>query len=354
MTTASWIESANRPGCDFPLANLPWCRFNGGRRGVAIGDLVLEVQADQRREDIIGILRHDATERPAERLLHKQSDVTFELPFDIGDYTDFYASMHHAENVGRLFRPENPLLPNWRHVPVAYHGRASSVVVSGTPVRRPCGQLAQGRFGPTEQLDYEMELGFFLCRGNALGTPIPIGEAAGCIAGFCLVNDWSARDIQRWEYQPLGPFLGKSFCTTVSPWVVTPEALEPYRTSPVAHDALPYLKPAGDAYSITLEVWWNGERMGRAQASDLYWTPAQMIAHHSSNGCNLRRGDLLASGTVSGQAQDARGCLLELRPGGPFLADGDEVVLRGYCHRPGLPRIGFGECRGRVVTAPAC
>ena len=349
--TASWIESANRRGSDFPLDNLPWCRFDGGRRGVAIGDFVLEVLPGQDRAQLTAMLRHDARERPPERLLRRQTEVSFELPFAVGDYTDFYASREHAENVGRRFRPESPLLPNWPHIPVAYHGRASSVVVSGTPVRRPRGQLREGVFGPTEQLDYEMEFGMWIGRGNALGSPVPVNEAASFIAGFCLVNDWSARDIQRWEYQPLGPFLGKSFCTTVSPWVVEAEALAPYRVAPPAHEALPYLMPAGDAYGVTLEVSVNGQRLGCASAAGLWWTPAQMIAHHTSNGCNLRPGDLLASGTVSGTGAEERGCLLEARPGGPFLADGDEVVVRGYCEAPGLPRIGFGECRGVVAGA---
>jgi fumarylacetoacetase len=349
MANLSWIESANRPDSDFPLDNLPWCRFNGGRMGVAIGEYVLEVPDGYHRATITAMLRHDADQRPAEHLLYKQTEVTFQLPFDIGDYTDFYASIHHATNVGKLFRPDNPLLPNYKHVPVAYHGRASSVVVSGTPVKRPQGQLGEGRFGPTEQLDYELELGIFIGRGNALGEPVAATVAADHIAGFCLVNDWSARDIQRWEYQPLGPFLGKSFATTVSPWVVTPEALAPYRVAPPVHDALPYLTPPGDAYDITVEVYLNGELMGRSRTRDLYWTSAQMIAHHTSNGCNLRRGDLLASGTVSGADPEARGCLLERRPAGPFLQDGDEVVMRGYAQSDRLPRIGFGECRGRII-----
>jgi fumarylacetoacetase len=349
----SWVNSANTQGCDFPLENLPWCRFNGGRIGVAIGDLVLDPEAaglPLDRDVLLAELRHDAPRRVPERALLRQSDVQYELPFAIGDYTDFYASIHHATNVGRLIRPENPLQPNYRHVPIAYHGRASSVAISGTPVRRPRGQLSEGRFGPTEQLDYELELGFYVGSGNRLGQPIGIDEAASHIAGFCLVNDWSARDIQRWEYQPLGPFLGKSFATSVSPWVVSPEALLPYRFTTADRDeTLSYLRPAGDAYDITLEAWVNGDLRSRSNSRDLFWTPAQMVAHHASNGCNLRRGDLLATGTVSGPEEQARGCLLELGVG--YLDDGDEVVLRGYAARPGLPRIGFGECRGRIEPA---
>jgi fumarylacetoacetase len=222
-------------------------------------------------------------------------------------------------------------------------------VLSGTPVRRPFGQLGEGRFGPTEQLDYELELGCLIGLGNALGSPIPISEAANHQIGFVLVNDWSARDIQRWEYQPLGPFLGKSFATTISPLIVSPEALEPYRlTMPDRPELLPYLRPPGFLYDITLEVLVNGNLQGRVNTRDLFWTFEQMIAHHTSNGCNLQPGDLLASGTVSGP--DSFGCLLE--SGGPYLQDGDEVELRGYAEKPGLPRIGFGECRG-IVLPPA-
>lgn len=337
----SWVRSANEPGCDFPLENLPYCRFNGGKQGVVIGDSVLEIDSYDRAR-LTQQLREDAVERP---YLHPLSDVRFELPFDIRNYTDFYASIHHATNVGRKFRPDNPLLPNYKYVPVAYHGRASSVVISGTEIHRPSGQLGEGRFGPTEQLDYEMELGVFIGRGNALGQPISITEAADRIFGFVLVNDWSARDIQRWEYQPLGPFLAKSFSTTISPLVVSPAALEPYRI-PLADrpELLPYLRPPGYLYDITLEVFVNGRLMGRTNTRDLYWTFAQMITHHSSNGCNLQCGDLLASGTVS--SAGSYGCLLET--GAPFLKDGDEVVMRGYSERPGLPRIGFGECRGVI------
>jgi fumarylacetoacetase len=362
----SWVESANRAGCDFPLANLPFGVFDPGHIGVAIGDLVLDLcawlgreweapalnglteAARRLRPTLIAALGEEANERIPERALIPQSQCRTRLPFTIGDYTDFYASIHHAANVGRLFRPDKPLLPNYTHVPIAYHGRSSSVVISGTPVRRPQGQLAEGVFGLTERLDYEMELGMFIAGDNRLGVPIAVNHAEQHLFGFCLVNDWSARDIQRWEYQPLGPFLSKSFATSISPWVVMREALEPYACTGRDPGALlPYLQ-GGRAYDITLEVYLNGDLMGRSNTRDLYWTPAQMIAHHTSNGCNLRPGDLLASGTVSGEAHDARGCLLESRPEGPFLADNDEVVIRGYAESAGHPRIGFGECRGVI------
>ena len=346
----SWLESANQPGCDFPLENLPWCRFNGGRIGVAIGDRVLEVERRYDRERLTALLRHDAVERPPERALHRMKDVRFDLPFEIGDYTDFYASIHHATRVGKLLRPDNPLPPNYKHVPIAYHGRASSIVVSGTAVRRPSGQLREAVFGATENLDYEMELGMFIKEGNEPGEQIKTSGSSEHIAGFCLLNDWSARDIQRWEYQPLGPFLGKSFATTISPWVVTPEALAPYQIDVEDRPAtLEYLRPAGHAYDIVMEVWVNGELTGRSNARHLYWTAAQMIAHHTSNGCNLREGDLLASGTVSGPEDDQCGCLLET--GKPYLQDGDDVIMRAYAESPGKPRIGFGECRGRIEPA---
>jgi fumarylacetoacetase len=310
----------------------------------------------------------------AESCLVPMKDVEMRLPVDIGDYTDFYASIFHASNVGKLFRPDNPLLPNYKHIPIGYHGRASSIVVSGTPVRRPKGQTQVSTFGPTRALDYELEVGFFIGGGNSLGEPIPIASAEEHVFGVCLVNDWSARDIQAWEYQPLGPFLGKSFATTISPWVVPMEALAPYR-SPV------YARPAGDpapleyldsaenrargAIDITLEVEITTTqmrarglapfRLSRGNFKELYWSIAQMVTHHTSNGCNLRPGDLLASGTVSGPDADSHGCLLEMGPvtlpAGEirkFLEDGDEITLHGYCERAGLPRIELGECTGRI------
>jgi fumarylacetoacetase len=317
--------------------------FEPGHAGAAFGDVVVDLYAcaelgiigrEWQASTLNGLMEAARSLRLPDDLPDQvyisRSACRMRLPFAIGDYTDFYASIHHATNAGRLFRPDNPLFPNYKHMPIAYHGRASSVVVSGTPVKRPHGQLGEGISGPTERLDYELELGMFIGRGNPLGTPIALEDAEDRLFGYCLVNDWSARDIQRWEAQPLGPFLSKSFATSVSPWVVMREALEGY-----------------DA--ITLEVYLNGELMGRSSTRHLYWTPAQMIAHHTSNGCNLRAGDLLASGTVSGPDPDMRGCLLELRPNGPFLQDGDEVVMRGYAERPGFPRVDFGECRGVVA-----
>jgi fumarylacetoacetase len=269
-----------------------------------------------------------------------------------------------------MFRPDSQLFPNYKHVPIAYHGRSSSVVASGTEIRRPGGQIAEGRFAPTASLDYELELGVLIGPGNKMGESISIAEAEEHLAGVCLVNDWSARDIQRWEYQPLGPFLGKNFATSISPWMVTREALEPFRSAPPRHDTapLPYLNtPVNSAFDITVEAWLRGSsmkdsvRLSRASFRDMYWTFAQMIAHHTSNGCPLRPGDLIASGTISGPGEQNGGCLLELTsngaqplrlPGGEartFLADGDEVILRAFCEREGFQRIGFGECRGIIL-----
>jgi fumarylacetoacetase len=309
------------------------------------------------------------------------------VPARVGDYTDFYASIHHATNVGSMFRPDNALLPNYKHVPIGYHGRASSIVASGAEVRRPHGQTrddasAPPTFGPTRRLDYELEVGAFIGRGNALGSPIPLADAERHVAGLCLVNDWSARDIQAWEYQPLGPFLAKNFATSVSPWIVSMAALAPFRAPAAARDAgdpapLPYLSdPANEragGIAIVLEVQLSSARMraeGRAPMrvsvgsfTAMYWTMAQLVAHHTSNGCNLQPGDLVASGTVSGASPESRGCLLERTwrgteplelPTGEvrrFLEDGDEVILRGWCERDGFRRIGFGECRGTVAPA---
>jgi fumarylacetoacetase len=427
----SWVGSANAPGADFPVQNLPFGVFarhgqaEAPRVGIAIGDRILDVVVALES----GLLAADAEEaaracaahtmnalmalgpehwsalrfaasrllrrgaaadgdpRLAHRILVPMDEARLFLPADVGDYTDFYASVHHATNVGSMFRPDSPLLPNYKHVPIGYHGRASSLVASGTPVRRPLGQTVAGAsstptFGPSRQLDYECEVGAFVGPGNPLGEPIPIGEAASRIFGLCLVNDWSARDIQRWEYQPLGPFLAKSFATTVSPWVVTLEALAPFRAPAVARgegdpEPLPYLRDDADrergGIDIVLDVRLRTERMraagdpparvSRARFATMYWTLAQMLAHHASNGCNLRPGDLIASGTVSGPERDARGCLLELAwrgtepvslPSGEtraFLEDGDEVSIVGYCERPGARRIGFGECTGVVLPA---
>ena len=297
------------------------------------------------------------------------------LPMRIGDYTDFYASVHHATNVGSMFRPDNPLLPNYKWVPIGYHGRASSIVVSGTPVRRPHGQLRDNPDAPpalaaSKRLDYEMELGMFIGRGNTLGDPIRVHDALDHVFGFCIVNDWSARDIQTWEYQPLGPFLAKSFATSISPWIVTLDALEPYRTHAYVRqegdpEPLPYLRD-DVGFDITVEVWLRSAKMSeevmlsRGNFRDMYWTVAQLVAHHTSNGCNLQPGDLLASGKISGDTKDSRGSLLELAwrgseplqlPSGEtrkFLEDGDEVIMRAYCQREGLRPIGFGEVRGLV------
>lgn len=386
----SWVESANRPGCDFPIQNLPLGSFRTRRDtrrriGVAIGDFILDVAPWYEGETLNTYMSWPASERRAfRRRLSKlleagspardlvaQAECEMLLPAVIGDYTDFYASIHHATNVGSMFRPDNPLLPNYKHVPIAYHGRSSSIVVSGTEVRRPSGQLGEGRFGPTQELDYELELGAFLGPGNGMGEPIPISEAGSHIAGVCLLNDWSARDIQRWEYQPLGPFLAKNFATSISPWLVTMEALEPFRIAPSKHDTpvLPYLENADrDSFDITLEVWLRSKSMqepmpvSRASFKEMYWTLAQMVAHHTSNGCPLRPGDLIASGTVSGPLKENRGCLLERTwkgaeplylPDGEkrlFLEDGDEVTLRGYCACDGFARIGLGVCQGTVQS----
>ncbi len=428
----SWVATASEAGTDFPIQNLPFgvfARRGGGeppRVGVAIGDLILDVAACEAaglitgaaasaardcaapslnalmargRADWIG-LRHavfalldadapdaDVIQDRVAPFLIPQREAEMHLPAAVGDYTDFYASVHHAMNVGRMMRPDNPLLPNYKHVPIGYHGRASSFVVSGTPVRRPWGQTKPDGadapvFGPSRRLDYELEVGVFIGPGNDLGDPVPIDAIDDHLFGLCLVNDWSARDVQAWEYQPLGPFLAKNFATTLSPWVVTMDALEPFRVAPTMRPdgdpaPLPYLVGAADrargAFNVSLEVLINTARMRagglppqRLSASnlqDLYWTLGQLAAHHASNGCNLRPGDLLASGTVSGPSTDARGCLLEITWRGAepitlssgeerrFLEDGDEVVLRGACRRPGAAAIGFGECRGIVLPA---
>jgi fumarylacetoacetase len=418
----SWVPSANAPGTDFPVQNLPLGVFrrhgthDRPRIGVAIGDAIFDLFHAAQESLVTGAdTLREACESPALNSLmslphaHRlqfrhtlsqllragagtvsrtqlvpRADAEMLLPASIGDYTDFYASIYHASNVGRMFRPENPLLPNYKWVPIGYHGRTSSIVVSGTEVHRPSGQTrddaaAPPSFGPTRRLDYELEVGFFVGRGNAQGAPVPIEHAGARLFGLCLLNDWSARDIQTWEYQPLGPFLAKNFSSTISPWVVTMEALAPFRVPAFARAAgdpapLPYLyddaDQAGGGIDVRLEVLLSSARMraeghapmqvSRSTLADLYWTPAQLLAHHTANGCNLQPGDLLGSGTVSGEAKDARGCLLEvtwrgadplLLPTGEtrrFLEDGDEVIMRGSCEREGFARIGFGECRGVV------
>ncbi|MBV8867079.1 MAG: fumarylacetoacetase [Acidobacteriaceae bacterium] len=387
----SWVESANIPDCDFPIQNLPLGVFRlvgaeQSRVGVAIGDQILDLRPWLTGDTLNGYMSLPAVQRrdlrctlsralergSPRRELIPRSDAELLLPSSIGDYTDFYASIDHATNVGRMFRPDNPLLPNYKHVPIAYHGRASSVIISGTSVRRPSGQLGEGRFGPSRELDYELEIGAFLGPGNRMGEPIPISEAAEHIAGLCLLNDWSARDIQRWEYQPLGPFLAKNFATSISGWIVTLEALAPFRMPAPQHDVpvLAYLQSSVDAgFDISLEVYLSTALMtapalvSRSSFKSLYWTLAQMVAHHTSNGCPLRPADLIASGTVSGPEKINRGCLLEQTwkgtepislPSGEqraFLEDGDQVLITGYCAREGFRRIGFGQCLGDVLPA---
>ena len=425
----SWIDSANAPATDFPIQNLPlgcFRRDGRARPGVAIGDQIADLAAMRAVLELEPRI-HDAIEASAlqgalnpllalgrtalrelraalsdalrsetssgerarslgDAILVPMRDATMMLPVRVGDYTDFYASIDHASNVGSMLRPDNALLPNYKWVPIGYHGRASSIVPSGTPVRRPSGQTREESssppvFGPSRRLDYELEVGAIIADGNALGAPIPIASAEQHVAGLCLVNDWSARDIQAWEYQPLGPFLAKSFATTLSPWIVTLDALAPFRVPatdrPEGDPApLPYLDDAADrskgGFDISLEVLLSTRRMRedgvppwRATAGSfatMYWTLAQMVAHHTSNGCNLQPGDLLASGTVSGPTKESRGCLLERTwrgseplalPTGEsrrFLEDGDEVIMRAWCERDGRRRIGFGECRG-IVSA---
>ncbi|MBO0723723.1 MAG: fumarylacetoacetase [Blastocatellia bacterium] len=427
----SWVESANDPTTDFPIQNLPLGLFNllGSDElpsiGVAIGDQVLNINdvAEELWEDDFEDMIADACSvesldflmllepelqsefrRRVSRLLRADNhsderyliedfllpmdEVELLVPTEIGDFTDFYASLSHATNIGKMFRPEQPLLPNYKWVPLAYHGRSSSIVISGTPVNRPCGQTRGDDedgppvYGACKALDYELEVGFFVGYGNDQGQPLRISEAEDHIFGLCLVNDWSARDIQRWEYQPLGPFLAKSFATTISPWIVMREALAPFRVPALIRpegdpEPLPYLDSIQNrnrgGFDIKLEVHLSTERMrekkiephrlSTSNTKDLYWTFAQMLTHHSSNGCNLRPSDLIASGTVSGATKDSSGCLLELTSRGKepiqlpsgemrkFLEDGDEVIFRAYCEREGFRRIGFGECRGIIVTA---
>jgi fumarylacetoacetase len=369
----SWVTSANRLECDFPIQNLPLGVFRKQRDprprlGVGIGDFILDLRPWLEGQNLNGYFRLPSAQRRDLRRewsgclregaphpdLMPRAECEMLLPAAIGDFTDFYASLPHAMNVGKLFRPDNPLPANYKHVPIAYHGRASSIAVSGTPIRRPSGQLGQGRFGASQELDYEVEVGAFVGPGNTMGQPITMEEAEKHLAGVCLLNDWSARDIQRWEGQPLGPFLAKNFATSISPWVITAEALEPFRVAEQSHEELilPYLRSVEPgAFDITLEVWLRGVRVSRAFFREMYWTLAQMITHHTANGCPLRAGDLIGSGTVSGPEMENRGCLLEFTASGEergFLEDGDEVTLRGYCVREGFRRIGFGECVGTV------
>jgi fumarylacetoacetase len=422
-TLTTWVESA-QGHADFPVQNLPYGIFAidalGPRAGVAIGDFVLDLRAlseaglidaelgaalqghtlnallalptELRRSLRARLSELLTSENHRNRLwplLHPIDECRLGLPVAIGDYTDFYAGIHHAQNVGSLFRPDAPLLPNYKYVPIGYHGRASSVRPSGEPVVRPLGQrkapdASAPEFGPSRRLDHELELGAWVAEGNRLGEPIAIAEAPRRIGGFCLLNDWSARDLQAWEYQPLGPFLAKNFHSTVSPWIVTPEALAPFwQAQPPRPEGdpapLPYLWGDDDqrhgALGIQLEATLASARMreagmaphllSRGPASNMYWTIAQILTHHASNGCNLRPGDLLGTGTISGPGRDSCGSLLEITRGGTepielptgesrtFLEDGDEVILSARASREGFASIGFGECRAVVLPAPA-
>jgi fumarylacetoacetase len=425
----SWVDSANHPHADFPIQNLPFAVFRRAgsgeafRGGVAIGDQILDLGAlhaqrvlpgtvsqavaacsqpalngfmelgadawSMLRHALSRVLREDAKEATTLRgSLVAQSSAEFALPAKIGDYTDFYASIHHATAVGRLFRPDNPLLPNYRWVPIAYHGRSSSIRISGHEFPRPVGQIMPAaaerpEVSPTRRLDYELEVGIFIGSGNPPGAAIALDAAERHVFGLCLLNDWSARDVQAWEYQPLGPFLAKNFATTISPWIVTLEALAPYRLpwTRVASDPQPlqYLDSeqlrASGAVDMQLEAWIDtaqmrsagvaSHRLSHSNFKHSYWTVSQMVAHHTLNGCNLQAGDLLGSGTQSGPTAGEAGSLLELTAGGKqtlslpsgetrsFLADGDRVILRGWCEKPGHARVGFGEVAATVVAGQA-
>jgi fumarylacetoacetase len=417
----SWVTDANGH-TDFPIQNLPFGTFvppdGDARGGIAIGDHILDLRlllnfglltSDAAlqacsaavgptlnpllalgskprialRQEVSALLSAGAFEYP--HLLHPASDCELLLPATIGDYTDFYAGIHHATNVGKLFRPDQPLLPNYKWVPIGYHGRSSSIRPSGEQVHRPSGQRklpteAAPTFGPARNLDFELELGIWIGPGNNLGSPVSIDRAEDHIAGYCLLNDWSARDLQTWEYQPLGPFLAKSFHTTISPWIVTPEALAPFRTPQTPRDAadprpLPYLWSDHDqqngAFNLNLEVFiltpqmreqnLSPQKLSHTDTTHLYWTPQQLLTHHTSNGCNLRPGDLLGTGTISSPTADGFGSLLELTQNGKaplildsgeqrqFLQAGDEVILRASANNPGAISIGFGECRA-IIT----
>lgn len=410
--TQSWVESANTVDTDFPIQNLPFGRFRHNRLepwqiGVAIGDRVLDLHATGLidHNDMARLMAAPVEERRALRLaiweglcagsalqkvwsdaLLRQTEVELGLPCEVGDYTDFYTGIHHATTVGKLFRPDNPLLPNYKWVPIGYHGRASSIGASGQQFHRPRGQtLKPGAtvpdFGPTARLDYELEIAAWVGMDNALGAPVSIADAEDHLFGLTLLNDWSARDVQAWEYQPLGPFLAKNFATTVSPWLVTMEALAPFRTAftrsaddpqPMAYLDSEANRSAG-ALDVQLEVWLQtpamraagsaGVRLSQSNMRDAYWTLAQLVAHHTVNGCNLRAGDVLGTGTLSGPAPEQGGSLLELTQGGKqpitllngetrtFLQDADTIILRGACEAAGARRIGFGECRGTLLAA---
>ena len=426
----SWVHSANEASSDFPIQNLPFGRFRPSkhepwRMGVAIGDQILDlklasekanwaaeisslleplargdlntfmalgpVARRQLRVALSQALSEGSTQQvDLSACVLPQSQAEMTVPCSIGDYTDFYTSIHHATTVGKLFRPDNPLLPNYKWVPIGYHGRASSIQVSGQVFKRPKGQIKDAGpdakeppyLAPCKRLDYELELGLFIGQGNALGEPVDIAQAEDHMFGLCLLNDWSARDLQAWEYQPLGPFLSKNFASTISPWVVTMEALAPYRTAfdrPATDpQPLPYLTSSANsakgAIDMTLEVWLQTASMRAADepavrlsqtnySQAAYWTLAQLVTHHTVNGCNLQAGDLLGSGTLSGPTASEAGSLLELSLGGKqtitlpngeqrsFLLDGDTLTLRGYCEKAGMPRIGLGQVSGTVVAA---
>ncbi|MBS0420769.1 MAG: fumarylacetoacetase [Proteobacteria bacterium] len=429
----SWVESANQPDSDFPIQNLPFAVFRRAasaepfRGGVAIGDQILDLAALHEARvlragaageaapalaaealaacsrstlnsfmalgtDAWSALRAElsrllsVTGTAAQHALVPQSAAEYSVPARIGDYTDFYASIHHATAVGALFRPDNPLLPNYKWVPIGYHGRSSSIRISGQEFRRPRGQIKPSgtedpQLLPTRRLDYELEVGVFIGTGNALGAPIGIDDAERNVFGLCLLNDWSARDVQAWEYQPLGPFLAKNFATTISPWIVTLEALAPYRTAwtrsagdpqPLAYLDSPRLRQSGgldmqlEAAIETQQMRAAGQapqRLSRSNFKHSYWSIAQLVAHHTVNGCNLEPGDLLGSGTQSGPTPQEAGSLLELTVGGKqpltlesgetrtFLADGDRLILKGWCEKAGHPRIGFGEVSGTVLPS---
>ncbi|MCB1856868.1 MAG: fumarylacetoacetase [Gammaproteobacteria bacterium] len=420
---ASWLESANDPNTDFPIQNLPLAVFrrrDSGetfRGGIAIGDQILDLAATGISRlgvdsDVIDAVRQQTLNRfmalgssawtalrlGASRALRlgageiaslqsslvPQKEAEYQVAAQIGDYTDFYTSLYHATNVGRLFRPDNPLMPNYQWIPIGYHGRSSSIAVSGQQVYRPLGQLKspddqKPRLGPSRRMDYELELGVFIGSGNELGDPVDLDHAERHIFGLCLLNDWSARDIQMWEYQPLGPFLAKNFATTISPWIVSTEALTPYRLAwnrPDDHpQPLPYLESAANRAAGSLDIWLEvllhtsamkatgmpPQRVSLGNFRHAYWTLAQMVTHHTVNGCNLRPGDLLGTGTQSGPGPDEAGTLLELTQGGQspvelpngetrtFLEDGDTVIMRGWCESEGRPRLGFGEVAATLL-----
>ena len=424
----SWLDSANAADCDFPVQNLPFAVFRRSgsgedfRGGVAIGDQIVDLAAlaglelfdgaagagirsggqtslnalmmqgppassAVRRALFRGLLEGSSVQAALRPCLVPQCDAQFALPAAIGDYTDFYTSIYHASAVGRMMRPDNPLLPNYQWIPIGYHGRSSSIGVSGQSFPRPNGQRllpgsAQPVVGPSSRMDYELELGLFIGAGNPRGTPIPVAEAEAHVFGVCLLNDWSARDLQTWEYQPLGPFLAKNFATTISPWIVTLQALAPFRVPFSRPDGsappLPYLDSPRNRESGAIDIRLDAliqsstmrerhvppHRLSSTSFKHAYWTIAQLVAHHTINGCDLRAGDLLGTGTQSGPTPAEAGSLLELSAGGrqpvdigggeqrAFLQDGDTVIFRAWCEKPGAARIGFGEVRGQITAAP--